>query len=96
MLLANIYLLCCEFDKWQALVPGFTPSQPTIEQKHLGFLPTILASGIAGILVVGILFTAVGFAENKNILYPILVATGSLLISGYLLAKYRTKYVLNS
>lgn len=96
MLLANIYLLCWEFDQWQALVPGFIPSKSTIEQKHLGFLPTILASGILGILAMGLLFTVIGFVENKNMLYPILVATGSLLISGYLLAKYRTKYVLNS
>lgn len=94
MLLANIYLLCWEFDKWQALVSGFIQVQSKVDNKNLSFLPTIIASGVSGLLAFGILFTVLGIIEGNRILYPILIATGSLLISVYLLIKYRSKHVL--
>ncbi|HEX6982113.1 MAG TPA: hypothetical protein VF181_05085 [Balneolaceae bacterium] len=93
MLLTNIYLLCWEFDKWQALVPGFIPSNSKVRNRHLSFLPTIIASGLSGFLAVGLLFTALGIIEENNIRYPILIAISSLVVSGYLLFKYRIKYV---
>jgi uncharacterized membrane protein YphA (DoxX/SURF4 family) len=75
MLLANVYLLCWEFDKWQALVPGFNKASLMVNNKHLGFFPTIIASGLSGLLAVGVLFIAKGIAEDHNIFYPSLIAT---------------------
>jgi len=95
MLLANIYLLYWEFDKWQALIPGFKHSNSEIGSKHLSFLPTAIASGVSGLLTFGLIFTALGIIENNNVLYPILIAIGSLAISSYLLMNYRSKYVHN-
>lgn len=95
MLLANIYLLYWEFDKWQALIPGFKHSNSEIGSKHLSFLVTAIASGVSGLLTFGLIFTVLGIIESHNVLYPILIALASLAISSYLLIKYRSKYVLN-
>ncbi|MCW9708019.1 hypothetical protein [Fodinibius salsisoli] len=96
MLLANIYLLCWEFDKWQALIPGFENSNPEIGTKHLSFLKTTIASGLSGLFALGLIFTAFGIFNNSSILYPILLAVGSLTVSSYLLVKFRSKYVLTN
>lgn len=95
MLLANIYLFCWEFDKWQALIPGFESNRSEIETKHLSFLPTTVASGLSGLFVFGLIFTVFGIFNNGTVFYPILIAVGSLAISSYLLVIYRSKYVLN-
>lgn len=97
MLLANIYLLCWEFDKWQALIPGFKNSNSNSEigTKHLSFLPTTIASGLSGLFVFGLIFTVFGIFKNGSVLYPILIVVGSLAVSSYLLLKFRSKYVLN-
>jgi hypothetical protein len=95
MLLANIYLLCWEFDRWQALIPGFNKSDLEIGTKHLSFLSTAIASGVSGILAVGLFYTLLGIVENRNVLYPLSLAVGSLAVSGFLLVRYRSKHVLN-
>lgn len=93
MLLANIYLLCWEFDKWQALIPGFGKSNSKIRNNHLDFFPTLIASGVSGLLAFGLLLLILGIVENSNVLYPAILATVSLLASGYLLIKYRSNYI---
>lgn len=95
MLLANIYLLCWEFDKWQALIPGFKKSDSEIRTKHLKFLPTAIASGLSGLLAFGLVYTTLGIIENHYVLYPILITTSSLVISIYLLFKYYSKFELS-
>lgn len=56
MLLGNLYLLCWEFDTWQSLVPGFEVSGYQAQDQHFGFWYTIGASGLSGLLVLGLFF----------------------------------------
>jgi|SRR5699024_3825986 len=93
MLLANIFLLCWEFEKWQALVPGFGLPNSQFTNKHLGFFSTILASAVSALLITGIIFTILGIIKESNILLPILIVVVSLMASGYLLFKYRSNHV---
>lgn len=93
MLLANIYLVCWEFDKWQALIPGFKRSDSEFTSKNLNFLPTAIASGVSGLLAAGVILTALAISNHRDILFPVLITAGSLAASGYLLMKYRSKYV---
>ncbi|HEX7050221.1 MAG TPA: hypothetical protein VF188_08480 [Longimicrobiales bacterium] len=47
MLLACTYLLCWDYDRWKALLPGFSAPRSVDASRHLGFVATLLAGTTA-------------------------------------------------
>jgi hypothetical protein len=51
MLLANLFLLCWDYDRWKALLPGFTAGPvPRASARHLGagFTIALAATAVVG------------------------------------------------
>lgn len=80
MLLACIYLLCWDYDRWKILLPGFTPPSHVDESRHLGVGATLLAGGVGGLLMGGTTAAAIGLIDGRLRGVPL-----AMIISAFLL-----------
>jgi hypothetical protein len=82
MLLASIYLLCWDYDRWKGLLPGGTASIPNAElrSRHLGVGGTVLAGAMAAVTTFTGLLVLRAVVERGSVLLPIV----SLLLASAL------------
>lgn len=93
MLLANVFLICWEFDKWKLLMPGFHIAVPKTGKRHLGFTGTLTASALSGTTAAGLLFLLINTGQSwTNTLAPLLITLAAALTSVYLLRRYHTRH----
>lgn len=66
MLLACLYLLCWDYDRWKILLPGFTPPIRVDESRHLGVGATLLAAGAGGLLLAAGVLGVMDFMDGQR------------------------------
>lgn len=91
MLLAALYLLCWEFDKWCLIIPGFNETARIVPGKNLGFFATIITGGLASITGLSALFLLRGLFIQGPVLIPLLITIAGLSLGLYLAYRYRKK-----
>lgn len=93
MLLATLYLVCWEFDKWCLIVPGFDEPSTIIPEKNLGFFSTLIAGGLTAITGLSSLFFVRGLFITGPVLIPSLIAAGGLGLGLFLAFRFRKQQV---
>lgn len=88
MVLANIYLLCWEFDRLQALLPKVSSPLKFRTQKNLGFWATLIYGGILGFLGLGGFMLAVSIHQDTSLWIPIGLLIITLVSGSYLVNQY--------
>lgn len=88
MVLANLYLLCWEYDRLKALLPGVSSPLEFRTQKNLGFWATMVYGGLLGFLGLGSFMLAVNIHQNASLWVPIGLLIITLLSGSYLINRY--------
>lgn len=88
MVLANLYLLCWEYDRLKMLLPGFSSPLGFTAQKNLGFLATLVYGGILGFLGLGSFMLAVNIHQDASLWIPIGLLIITLLAGSFLVTQY--------
>ena len=88
MVLANLYLLCWEYDRLKVLLPGVSSPMGFTTQKNLGFLATSVYGGILGFLGLGSFMLAVNIHQDASLWVPIGLLIITLLAGSFLVTQY--------
>ncbi|HET9450006.1 MAG TPA: hypothetical protein VFO83_03955 [Aggregicoccus sp.] len=89
MLLACAFLLCWDYDRWKALVPGFGAPGQTPGERHLGLELVVLAAGAAGLVGLGLAMGAIATLERRSLGMPLLLLTAGALVAPLALLRFR-------
>lgn len=91
MMLATLFLVCWEFDRWCLMVPGLNKPVTVIPGKNLGFLITIISGGLTAITGLSTLFLIRGLFIGGPIVIPLLITIGGLALGLFLAFRYRNQ-----
>ncbi|MDX1586669.1 MAG: hypothetical protein R3222_07990 [Balneolaceae bacterium] len=84
MLLATIYLVCWEFDKWCLMIPGFNEKTAILPEKNLSFFRTVTAGALASVTGLSGLFLIRGLFIQGPVMMPLLITVSGLTLGLYL------------
>lgn len=81
MVIADLYLLCWDYDRWKSLLPGIGASSSEIRARHVGLLTTLGLMLAAGLGLFGV--TGAHMARLRHGSYTVpLLAVGVATILG--------------
>lgn len=79
MLLASVYLLCWEYPRWKAILPGFTGGGVPVRSPQLGVVATVVAGATAAAGAFGAALFARNVVEHRGAL---LAPIGIVCVAG--------------
>lgn len=90
MLLADLYLLCWDYDRWKGLLPGIGASRSEVRARHVGLFTTLALGLAAGIGFWGVTGVHLGRIRHQPYTVPLIaVGAGAVLGLAALVSAWR-------